>query len=116
MTKKILIIEDDLVFCKLLGKFLEKVEYQTTDTQMGNKGIELASQESFDFAVVDYRLPDIKGTEVIQEINKISPDTVCILMSRYSDADMSEEAKKTGAKGFLTKPFKPADLLKFLNE
>ncbi|MCC5930615.1 MAG: response regulator [Cyclobacteriaceae bacterium] len=116
MTKKILIIEDDLVFCKLLGRFLEKIEYQTTDTQLGNKGIELATQNSFDFAVVDYRLPDINGTEVIQKINKISPNTVCILMSRYSDQEMSEEARKNGAKGFLTKPFKPSELLKFLNE
>lgn len=109
-----MIIEDDLVFCKILTKFLEKSGYRATDAQTGKDAIQHISNLEIDLAVIDYRLPDMNGLELIDWIKENSPDTDCILMSRYNDS-LSEQAGEKGAIGFLDKPFDPDELLKLMN-
>ncbi|MCC5815137.1 MAG: response regulator [Leptospira sp.] len=112
--QSILIVEDDLVFCKILTKFLEKNGYHSSDAQSANQALEILQNTEVDLIVLDYRLPDINGIELIPKIQEISPDTNIILMSRYDDDGLSEKGKSLGAIGFLKKPFDPDELLQMM--
>jgi DNA-binding response OmpR family regulator len=109
--QSILIIEDDLVFCKILTKFLEKNGYHATDSQNGSEALSRIKSSEIDLIVLDYRLPDITGLELIPKIVESSPKSDIILMSRYDDDGLSEKGISMGAIGFLKKPFDPDDLL-----
>ena len=114
MPKHILIVEDDIVFCKLLQKFLEKNDYQTQDSQSAARAFELLEQQTFDLAVLDYRLPDQNGIEILRWLRTNRPDVQAVLMSRYDDQDVTAEARALGAADFITKPVSPKELLERL--
>lgn len=113
--KNIIIIEDDLVFCKILTKFLEKKGYRAIDAQNAGIAMERISHSEIGLAVIDYRLPDMNGIALMQWIKTNSPNTDCILMSRYEEENLSELAFKEGAVGFLSKPFDPDELINLIN-
>lgn len=114
--QSILIVEDDLVFCKILTKFLEKSGYHAIDTQSAREGLDRIQNAELDLIVLDYRLPDMTGLEMIPRIKEFSPDTDIILMSRYDEDNLSDKARDLGAIGFLKKPFDPDELLQMMQK
>jgi len=111
MNNSILIVEDDIVFCKLLDRYLTGKFFKTQDAQTASDAMKLIDRASFDFAVIDYRLPDHSGIEVLKYLRKEQPDTKVIMMSRFDDPNLVEEMKQNGAHTFIKKPIKPQELL-----
>ncbi|MGY6562815.1 MAG: response regulator [Luteibaculaceae bacterium] len=114
--EKILVIEDDLVFCKLLTSFLNKHTYNATSTSTGENAITILSNNEIDLAIIDYKLPDTTGVEIIKWINENTPNTKAILMSRLPQSEIEPKGEKYGALTFLQKPFKPATLLEIIQK
>jgi DNA-binding response OmpR family regulator len=116
MKKRILIVEDDVVFCKMLGTFLSKNAYQVEDVQGGVEALNILKKESFDILLVDYKLPDFDGVELIDRIQSIESDKKCILMSRMRRDEISGKIDDITILGFLQKPFSPSLLMELLQK
>ncbi|MFC0778204.1 sigma-54-dependent transcriptional regulator [Flavobacterium sp. HJSW_4] len=108
---KILLIEDDIAFCKLLEKFLIKKAYEVTTTFSAAEAREAVKNESFDLILTDLRLPDSDGIGLMSEFKNSHPHIPVILMTGYSDVNTAVKAIKNGAADYISKPFNPDEVL-----
>jgi DNA-binding response OmpR family regulator len=116
MNKKILIVEDDVVFCRLLTKFLSRNNFEVMDAQNGKDAFELMEMNEFKLAILDYRLPDMTGLEILEKLKSKSPSSKIILITRYGDQDIATQAIEKGADAFISKPINPTELLEVINK
>src|SRR5215212_5979223 len=115
MKKKILIIDDDLDMCTLLARFLTRNGYEVETAHSGNKGLLKFKEENFDVVLCDYRLGDKEGKDVLVEIKNISPHTIVLIITGYSDIKTAVDVIKLGAYDYITKPLIPDEVLNVLN-
>lgn len=108
---KILLIEDDIAFCKLLEKFLVKKAYDVTIAFSAAEARTAVKNESFDLILTDLRLPDFDGIALMSEFKNSYPDIPVILMTGYSDVNTAVKAIKNGAADYISKPFNPDEVL-----
>ena len=112
----ILLVEDDLTFSRILEGFLSKKGYQVTVSHKGKEGFKAFEARSFDFVLLDYRLPDTTGMEVLLEIRKLNPAVPVVIMTSFSDIRTAVKAIKAGAHEYITKPVNPDELLMILQQ
>jgi two-component system response regulator HydG len=116
MVTSILLIEDDLTFSRILEGFLIKKGYQVTASNKGKDGLKTFQTKSFDFVLLDYRLPDITGMDVLLEIKKLRPSVPVVIMTSFTDIRTAVKAIKSGAYEYITKPVNPDELLMILQQ
>jgi two-component system response regulator HydG len=114
--KRILIIDDDMDMCSLLGRFLQRKGYETDVAHNGSKGIAKAKDQPFDVVLCDFRLGDKEGREVLQEIKSANPQTIVIIITGYSDIKTAVDVIKQGAFDYITKPLIPDEVLNVINK
>jgi PAS domain S-box-containing protein len=101
----ILIIDDDKGMCKTLSRILELDGYIISTANTANEGTALIKGGSFNLAVLDIKLPDIDGVELLEIIKKTDPDLSIIMMTAYASTENAIKALNRGADAFVTKPF-----------
>src|SRR6202012_1496730 len=111
LMKRILIIDDDMDMCNLLGRFLQKKGFETDASHTGNKGIAKFKESKFDVVLCDFRLGDKEGREVLKEIKQIDPYAIVIIITGYSDIKTAVDVIKAGAFDYITKPLIPEEVL-----
>tara|TARA_A100001015_G_scaffold272479_1_gene327083 strand:- start:1055 stop:1582 length:528 start_codon:yes stop_codon:yes gene_type:complete len=104
MIRKLLIVDDDLPFRERLSRSLEKKGFNVQSSPSFNESIKMVNESSFDFAVVDMRLEDGSGLELVKQIQKISPQTKSLLLTGYGNIATAVAAIKSGAIDYLPKP------------
>ncbi|MGA9638451.1 sigma-54-dependent transcriptional regulator [Flavobacterium sp.] len=109
--KTILLIEDDVSFCKLLEKFLIKNGYEITTAFSADEARHKIKTTPYDLVITDLRLPDADGIVLMSEIKTQFPDIPVILMTGYSDVTTAVKAIKNGATDYISKPFNPEEVL-----
>src|SRR5580704_15147672 len=113
--KRILIIDDDMDMCNLLGRFLQKKGYETEASHSGNKGIAKFKESKFDVVLCDFRLGDKEGREVLKDIKQIDPYAIVIIITGYSDIKTAVDVIKTGAFDYITKPLIPEEVVNVIS-
>lgn len=109
---RILVIDDDVAFCKMLSSFLMRNNYDVQTAYSAQAAKEMASTEKpFDLFITDLRLPDDDGIDLMVTLLKQFPSTPVILMTGYSDVTTAVKALKNGAADYITKPLKPEEVL-----
>ncbi|MFV8324535.1 sigma-54-dependent transcriptional regulator [Flavobacterium sp. ZS1P14] len=108
---KILLIEDDVSFCKLLEKFLVKKSFFVTTAFTAEEAKIKINNEEFDLVITDLRLPNYDGIELMTEFKKLHPTIPVVLMTGYSDVNTAVKAIKKGAADYISKPFNPEEVL-----
>ena len=108
---KILLIEDDVSFCKLLEKFLVKKSFLVTTAFTAEEAKIKINNEEFDLVITDLRLPNYDGIELMTEFKKSHPAIPVVLMTGYSDVNTAVKAIKKGASDYISKPFNPEEVL-----
>jgi len=108
---KILVVDDDEVILKVINHFLNDLEYQVETTVSGLRAIEKVNEKSYDLVIVDLKLPDADGLQVLKEIKRIDSSTSVLMMTGYGKVETAVEAMKSGADDYLLKPFKSMDVL-----
>ncbi|MBI4264659.1 MAG: sigma-54-dependent Fis family transcriptional regulator [Acidobacteria bacterium] len=101
----LLIVDDDEAILTLVGRFAERAGFCVRTCAGGWEAIERLARERADVAVVDLRMPDVGGLDVLRAIREADPDCQVILMSGAGTIESAVEAVKLGAVDFLTKPF-----------
>ena len=108
---RILVIDDDVAFCKMLSSFLTRNHYDVQTSYSAQSAKEMAAQNSFDLFITDLRLPDDDGIALMVNLLEQFPTTPVILMPGYSDVTTTVKAHKNGASDYITKPLNPEEVL-----
>jgi len=112
----ILLIEDDLTFSRILEGFLTRKGHQVTIAHKGKDGLKAFESKSFDFILLDYRLPDTTGMDILLEVRKVNTSTPVVIMTSFNDIRTAVKAIKSGAYEYITKPVNPDELLMILDQ
>jgi pilus assembly protein CpaE len=113
MTKRILVIDDELQTLKLIGLMLEKRGYNIIAAHTGSRGLEKAQTQQPDLIILDIMMPDVDGYEVTRRL-RTSPDTAdipIIMFTAKQNLDDKVAGFKAGADDYLTKPVHPAEMV-----
>jgi len=108
---KILIVEDDTTFSQLLQGFLKKHGFETAATNNIKSSLEQIETTHFDLLLLDYRLPDGTGLEVLAKANEKAIAIPAVIMTSFNDVRTAVKAIQSGAFDYITKPVNPEELL-----
>ena len=100
----LLIVDDDLPFRERLARSMEKKGFDVVSSPGFHDSLNKVNKSNFDYAIVDMRLDDGSGLELVKEIQKISPDTKSLLLTGYGNIATAVAAIKSGAIDYLPKP------------
>ncbi len=117
MDRKILIIDDSPTLRKLLRFYLKKKGYTVDEAHNGRVGLEAISREEFHFIILDMDMPVMNGAQVLEKLKHFENFKVPILIL---SADKDQESMATGislgASYYMTKPFKPTEVVSRIEE
>jgi len=116
MTKKILIVDDEESVRYSFERFLNEPGYQVTTAKNGTEALSKYSNQSFDLVVLDVRLPDMSGLEVLTKVKSADPRAVVLLITAYGTTDLAIETTKQGAYDYILKPFDIPAMKKVIEE
>jgi two-component system response regulator AtoC len=111
IPKRILIVDDEESFRHMLSVILIKEGYEVEASSNGEEGLQKATASPFDHILCDIRMPHMDGLEFLREIKKTGGQAAVIMMSAYGTMDTAIEAMKLGAYDYISKPFKPDEIL-----
>ena len=111
IPKRILIVDDEESFRHMLSVILIKEGYEVDTSSNGEEGLQKASASPFDQILCDIRMPRMDGLVFLREIKKTGAETTVIMMSAYGTVDTAIEAMKLGAYDYISKPFKPDEII-----
>jgi len=100
----LLIVDDDPTFCDVLKEALDRRGFETSIANSVRNGIELASNDPPEYAVVDLRLPNESGLEMVSELKRLDENTRIVVLTGYASIATAVEAIKLGAVHYLAKP------------
>lgn len=109
--KRILIIEDEESFRHMLSIILSKEGYEVETASNGEEALDKLLSFSFDQVLCDIRMPNMDGLGFLKEVNRLGIETTIIMMSAYGTIDIAIEAMKLGAYDYISKPFKPDEII-----
>jgi DNA-binding NtrC family response regulator len=107
---RILIIDDDETFCRLLVEILAEMGIRAMWTTNGLAGYEMLTRDDYDLCIVDVRMPLVLGTDLAEAIREDYPQVKIILASAFADETLQEYANRKGF-SLLSKPFTANRLL-----
>ena len=110
MKSPILLVEDDVVFSKMLGKFLERNGYEVVRCYNLEEA-EKSLNASLSLVFTDLRLPDGDGINFLKKVKEVYPDLPVVVMTSYAEVSTAVEAMKLGAFDYISKPFQQEDVL-----
>ena len=112
ITGRILLVDDDPHFLRVLSRILTRESFQVTATTDAHQAIELLASASFDLIICDLRMPDCDGINLLQVVRRAGNDIPIIILTAYGEVDTYLEAMNAGATEYLNKPINSEDLLK----
>lgn len=110
MKPAILVVDDDEVMRQTLSDVLKKKGYAVSTADTGGQTISSIKEQLFDLILLDIRLPDMDGLDVLKGIKEIESDIMVIVMTAYSDVQTAVTAMKSGAYDYIDKPFELEEL------
>jgi formate/nitrite transporter len=105
-----LIIDDDELILKSCSRIFETEGFEIVTTTLPQEGLKLVSENHFDVVLVDWMMPGFSGMDVVEEIDKRSPNTAMVMISGHPTVGHATEAMKRGAMDYLAKPFRPDEI------
>jgi len=109
-TARVLVVDDEPEMRETCRKILTRQGHETWVAESGEAGLQRLRELPIDIAVIDLRLPDLDGLEVLRRAKKINPDIMAIMITAHGTVDTAIEAVREGAFDYLLKPFSMAEL------
>ncbi len=111
MSKNILVIDDEPNLRHVLTVVLEKAGYTVSSAADGKEAISITETKPFNVILCDLRMPRMDGLAFLKHATTRALDAAIIMMSAYGTIDTAVEAMKLGAADYISKPFKPDEIL-----
>jgi len=108
---KLLLVDDEIGFVDVLGKRLAKRNMAVTAAYSGTEAIQCLRKRDFDVAVLDLKLEDMDGIEILRIFKKLVPDMPVIMLTGHGSEEAAREGMACGAFDYLTKPSDLDDLV-----
>ena len=116
-TKKtILVVDDDKSILRTFTRILQKNGYDIDVAETGKEAIEKSEMRRYNLALVDIRLPDMDGTDLLVKMQKTMHDAVKIMITGFPSLETGLKALDEGADAYLVKPVKPEELITLIEE
>jgi formate/nitrite transporter len=116
MAEKMLIIDDEEIVLKSCRKIFEAEGFEVVTTANPQEGLKLVSEKSFDVILCDWMMPGFDGLDVVEEIDKRSPNSTVVMISGYPSLGRATEAMKRGAMDYVAKPFRPEEIIEVVKK
>jgi len=113
---RIIIVEDDENIRKTMSNILQQKGYETDTAQTGKEAENKTKSNVYNLALLDIKLPDMEGTQLLAKLHESTPKMVKIMVTGYPSLENAMEALNQGADAYVTKPVKPAKLLALIKE
>jgi len=110
MKPSILVVDDDEVMRDTLSDVLKKRGYEVSLATSGSGALSAIKKTIIDLVLLDMKLPDIDGLEVLRRIKEFDTEILVIMMTAYSDVQTAVSAMKSGAYHYINKPFELEEL------
>lgn len=114
--KTILVVDDDKSILRTFTRILQKSGYDIDTAETGKEAVERTEKRHYDLALVDVRLPDIEGTDLLAKLKKPLQNTIKIMITGFPSLETGVKALDEGADAYLVKPVKPQELLLLIEE
>lgn len=101
---RVLVIDDNRSFAETTAEVLERVGYECAIANNGKQAIGLLEKEDFDVLLIDLKLPDIDGMEVLRQARELQPEAEVVMITGHGDITSAVQAIKKGASHYLMKP------------
>ena len=111
----LLLVDDDEVFCDVLGRALEQRGFEVMSAHGVAAAMALLNTRIPGFAIVDLRMPDASGLELVTQLGEIKPPVRTVVLTSYASITTAVEAIKLGATYYLTKPADADEIVASLN-
>jgi two-component system, NtrC family, response regulator AtoC len=101
----LLVVDDEVSVLTLIRRFAEREGFEVITCTDGRQALEIAESRRPDLVMVDLRMPDVAGLEIVRALRDADAKAMIVLMTGYGSIDSAVEAVKLGAADYLTKPF-----------
>lgn len=105
LKSRILVVDDDQIICRALCVILRKSGYDVSVVQNGAEAQKQLKEKIFNIVILDKKLPDISGLELLRFIRKKYPEIMIIMVTAYATVESSIEAMSGGAFSYIVKPY-----------
>jgi signal transduction histidine kinase len=109
-AERILIVDDEPQIVRLCVQILSELGYVAFGSEDGHAALASLEQEPADLLLVDIKMPDIDGLSLLRQARDLDPNLAAVVMTGYATMDRAIEALRSGARGFVLKPFGMQDL------
>lgn len=113
---KILLVDDEISYVDVLTNRLAKRNIFATKAYSGTEAIQTLRKEDFDAVILDLKLEDMDGIEVLKIMKKMVPDVYVIMLTGHGSEEAAKEGIKAGAFDYLTKPCALSELIHKIRE
>src|SRR6266496_5474716 len=110
-TISVLVVDDEAGIALLCKRILSRAEYDVTSETEPRVAIERLQQKHFDLLLVDIRMPEVDGFDVISRAQMVQPDIAVLVMTGFGTVETAIRALRQGVDGLLLKPFEKSDEL-----
>jgi DNA-binding response OmpR family regulator len=113
---RILVVDDDETIRKSITTALQEKGYLAETAEDGRAAIRKSEKEVYNLALIDIRLPDMDGVQLLTMLKETTPKMVKIIITGYPSLQNAVEAVNKGADGYIVKPIKMGELLAMMKE
>lgn len=111
LQSRVLIVDDEVFFLEAIDEILTTGGYETLRAEDGESALEVVEDPSIGVVVLDVRLPDMDGIQVLARIREMRPELSIIMLSASTDQEIVLEALRLGASDYLAKPLHDEELV-----
>ena len=108
--KNILVIDDEPIVLDSCRRILNREGFEVKGAMNGREGLKKIEEDKYDAVLVDWKLPEIDGMEVLRIIKKNHPDIIVVMITGYPSVESAVKAMKLGVSDYVSKPFTPEEL------
>lgn len=108
---RILVVDDEETLRTVLSTELTSEGYEVSTAADGGEAIELVKDNNYDLVLLDIKMPNVDGFEVLKFVKGNKPDVKVIMLTGFADLKNAIESKRLGAEDFVSKPYDLVDLL-----
>jgi DNA-binding NtrC family response regulator len=116
LNENILVVDDDAEVRKTLSSILFEEGYLVETVENGKEAIRASEKSRFEVALIDIKLPDMEGTELLHRLEEKQPHMVKIVITGFPTLENAMKTVNEGADGYILKPFDAGELLVMIEE
>jgi formate/nitrite transporter len=109
--KRMLVIDDESLVLSSVRRIFGDEGYEVVTTDDPRRGLEMAQESRYDVILCDWRMPQLDGIDVVEMLDKRSPESAIVMITGFPALERATDAMKRGAVDYLAKPFTPEEIV-----